>query len=82
MIGKVQGVGYRYFAMQQAKYFGIKGYVKNTISGAVEIEAEGEEEILDKFVSICRNGPGWAHVEKVEYHTAPCQSFKDFCIKH
>lgn len=78
----MQGVGYRYFAMQNAKEFGLFGYVKNLSSGAVFIEAEGEEEILVRFVSVCKNGPSWARVEKVEFSTAPFQGFCGFIVKH
>ncbi len=78
----MQGVGYRYFAMQNAKEFGLFGYVKNLSSGAVFIEAEGEEKILNRFVTVCENGPGWALVEKIETTTAPFQGFNGFSIKY
>lgn len=82
VVGKVQGVGYRYFAMKNAKEFGLMGYVKNLSSGSVYIEAEGEEEILDRFVTICENGPGWARIEKIETSIAPFQGFIGFRIKY
>jgi len=82
VFGKVQGVGYRNFILQHAKDFGIVGYAKNTHLGTVFIEAEGEQEILLRFVTRCKAGPGWARVEKVEFNTAPIQGFNDFTIKN
>ena len=62
----VQGVGYRYFAMRQANLFGLNGYVKNKANGSVELQVEGEKEIIEKFKSILAQGPGYSNVEKVE----------------
>ena len=63
--GRVQGVGYRAFVLRIAKGFSLKGYVKNMPDGTVQIEAEGTQEILDKFVITCKIGPGWAHIENI-----------------
>lgn len=64
--GRVQGVNYRYFTQQAALRLGIRGYVRNLRSGGVEIAAEGEEAVLDKFVTLLRGGPPAAVVESVE----------------
>ncbi|MDH7482292.1 MAG: acylphosphatase [Armatimonadota bacterium] len=64
--GRVQGVGFRFFARQVANDLGIKGYVRNTPDGAVEVVAEGEDSALETFLSFLRQGPGRAHVTDVE----------------
>lgn len=55
-------VGFRWFTQRLAKQLNIKGNVKNTIIGTVEIIAEGEEENLNLFVGQIRKGPVAANV--------------------
>jgi acylphosphatase len=55
--GKVQGVFYRASARDRAVELGIKGWVKNTPEGNVEVVATGEKENLEKFIDWCRKGP-------------------------
>jgi acylphosphatase len=64
--GMVQGVGFRYFAMRQANLFGLNGYVKNKPDGSVELQVEGEKEIIEKFKSVLEEGPGYSSVDGVE----------------
>lgn len=64
--GKVQGVFFRATAKEKAEKLGIKALAENKPDGSVFIEAEGEEEKLDKFIKWCRQGPSLAEVEKVE----------------
>lgn len=47
--GKVQGVGFRYTAIELASQLGIRGTVKNLPSGEVEIIAQGDANVLKKF---------------------------------
>lgn len=49
--GHVQGVGFRYMTLQVAKGFEVRGSVKNLADGRVELEAEGEETELKRFVA-------------------------------
>ncbi|MFB6307312.1 MAG: acylphosphatase, partial [Flavobacteriales bacterium] len=46
--GKVQGVFYRATMVENAMRWGIKGFVRNETDGSVYIEAEGDEEALEK----------------------------------
>jgi acylphosphatase len=63
--GRVQGVGYRYYAVDAARREGLHGYVKNLPDGRVEAEAEGEAEALDRFERALRQGPSRSLVEHV-----------------
>ena len=69
--GMVQGVGYRYFAKQQANLYALRGYVKNKADGSVELEVEGEKEVVEKFKSLLERGPGFSDVERVEINYEP-----------
>ena len=63
--GRVQGVGYRYFAFDAARREGLHGYVKNLPDGRVEAAAEGEEASMERFERVLRQGPSRARVEHV-----------------
>jgi acylphosphatase len=64
--GRVQGVGFRYFAEGAAMREGIVGWVRNTADGRVEVSAEGDAEALERFERRLRHGPPAARVEDVE----------------
>ncbi|KAB7785671.1 acylphosphatase [Bifidobacterium cebidarum] len=66
VIGLVQGVGFRYFAVMQARRLGIAGWVRNRRDGSVEVDAQGDDEAVDAFVSALRQGPRWAEVQQVK----------------
>lgn len=63
--GEVQEVFYRYNSVEKAQILGLKGWVKNTLDGKVEIVAEGDRENLEKFIAWCRKGPSFAKVSGV-----------------
>ena len=64
--GRVQGVGYRFFAETAARAEGLTGWVQNHHDGSVEIAAEGDEESLGRFEAKLRRGPAHARVERVD----------------
>lgn len=63
--GRVQGVGFRWFARQQARRLGIDGWAVNTRSGTVEIAAKGEPEALKQLEAALAQGPSGAIVKSV-----------------
>ena len=69
--GHVQLVGFRAFAQRHAISLGLSGFVHNTPDGCVEIEAEGEEEQLNRFLDLARQGPRSAVITKVEVEWKP-----------
>jgi acylphosphatase len=64
--GRVQGVGFRYFAEAFASREGIEGWVSNLPDGRVEVAAEGEAESMDRFERAIRHGPPGARVDRVD----------------
>ncbi len=69
--GRVQGVGFRYFAQEAAEALGVTGWVRNGWSREVEAEAQAEEEPLARFCEQLRAGPPLANVADVETHEIP-----------
>jgi acylphosphatase len=78
--GFVQGVGFRWSTVREARKRGITGYVKNLPDRSVFIEAEGSEEQLKAFIEWCKEGPGY--VESVNAESFPPVNYVDFRIEH
>ena len=64
--GKVQGVYYRAFTFRIAKTLSLKGLVKNSPSGDVEVQAEGTRDELEALLTELRVGPAGASVTKID----------------
>ena len=69
--GRVQGVGYRWFAAENARFIGINGYVKNLSSGKVEVLARGNSEQLERFVMELRKGPSFSDITDIKMEELP-----------
>jgi acylphosphatase len=76
--GKVQGVFFRASAKELAEALGIKGWVKNTEDGDVEIVCQGTEDQLAEFINWCKQGPSRAKVENVHIQEMPNEHFNEF----
>jgi acylphosphatase len=63
--GRVQGVGFRFSAYDEAKDLALAGWVRNLASGEVEIVAEGKQENLQMLAAWAHLGPPSAHVTEV-----------------
>ena len=72
VIGRVQGVGYRWFVVDAASRLGLVGWVRNADDEqAVELVAEGDSSSLDALETQLGDGPGAAWVEQVEGSRGP-----------
>ncbi len=69
--GRVQRVGFRYFAYERAQREGIGGYVRNLPDDRVEVLAEGEAEAMRRFEMALRQGPPAARIDQVEVDEVP-----------
>ena len=82
VIGKVQGVFFRKFAVAAAAKHGVKGTVRNAPDGTVVIEASGEETAIEKMISWCNEGSPYGRVDKVYVTDLAYQSFDNFSVKY
>jgi acylphosphatase len=64
--GRVQGVGFRYFVLDQAVSLGITGWVRNRYDMTVEVLAEGMRNDLERFLTLLWKGPRSAFVSKIK----------------
>src|SRR5437879_5361708 len=80
--GRVQGVGYRYFALEAAERLGVRGYVRNLPTGEVEVHAQADEATLDVFKRELEQGPRMARVNEVVESNLPLSgSYSSFLIR-
>jgi acylphosphatase len=64
--GRVQGVGFRWSAVREARRLGVRGTVSNRWDGSVEVVAEGRAAALEAFLAWLRKGPPGSRVSDVE----------------
>jgi len=79
--GRVQGVGYRYWTVGEARRLGLEGWVRNLADGRVEIMALGPEDGLDQLENACHAGPPSARVTAVARSLAVDDGSKGFVEK-
>ena len=80
VVGRVQGVGYRYFVRSRAGELRLGGSVQNLPNGSVRVEAEGPRSSLMQLLSDLREGPPAAAVERVDVEWHPPRGDSDFSI--
>ncbi len=78
--GRVQGVGFRWFAVGLAEELGLAGWARNREDGSVELEAEGDEKALDVFVERLKTENPAARVDSVEQQTVASKGDRGFRI--
>ncbi len=79
--GRVQGVGFRYFAEHAANSLGVRGYVRNLDDDSVEVYAAGTEAQLSELAGLLWKGPRWAEVRGVDESEAAVEDYSGFTIR-
>jgi len=64
--GRVQGVGYRDWAVAMGQRLGLSGWVRNRADGSVEALVIGDDEAVGRMIEACRRGPSLARVDAVD----------------
>ena len=78
--GRVQGVGFRWFAERAARELGVRGWVRNREDGAVETLAEGDEAAIAAYLARLERGPQGSRVDGVVVEDAVEGGFDRFRI--
>ncbi|MTI11278.1 acylphosphatase [Curvivirga aplysinae] len=73
--GKVQGVWYRNWTVENAKELGLNGWVRNRVDSSVEALFSGDDSIVDEMLKRCEDGPQLARVTAVLVEA--CEAPKD-----
>jgi acylphosphatase len=81
--GRVQGVGYRFFAQESARERGVTGWVRNEPGGEVSVEVQGSGEQVDSFCEALREGPESGFVTDVRcVEVPPVEGEKGFSVRY
>jgi acylphosphatase len=83
VVGRVQGVSFRYYVVEQAGSLNLSGWVRNKWNGSVEVSAEGSHLNLETLLQALREGPPMASVDDVCFEWQPYTGeFKDFQVRN
>ena len=80
--GRVQGVSFRWYAVQEAERLGVRGWVRNEPDGSVAAHLEGDDEAVAAMVAWCRTGPSYAAVRDVAVTEARPTGANSFAIRY
>ena len=80
--GRVQGVGFRAAARNQARSLKLKGWVENQRDGSVKIRVCGSQEMCNQFMQWCRRGSGYSWVERLDIQEMPPEPFSGFTVRY
>ena len=80
--GRVQGVGFRFFAQREAEALSLTGWVANRRDRSVEVVAEGPRDALDRLLQSLRRGPASAQVTAIQHDFLPAtHEFDEFRVE-
>lgn len=80
--GLVQGIGYRYFVVNNAHALGLSGYARNLGDGSVEVLAQGTHPALERLLTMLQRGPSAAEVSEVLTHWGqPTEHLSGFHVR-
>ena len=79
--GRVQGVGFRWSALDRATAFGVAGWVRNLHDGSVEAWLEGPSDAVAKMVEWLHEGPAWASVRHCKVTEHSPLGMSDFFVR-
>ena len=81
--GRVQGVGFRWFAEKRASELAVTGYVRNLPEGDVEVLAQADDQTLESFCRELRQGPRFAEVDEFSMKPVPVDvSLQGFGVRY
>tara|TARA_B100000029_G_scaffold404209_1_gene404197 strand:+ start:78 stop:347 length:270 start_codon:yes stop_codon:yes gene_type:complete len=80
--GQVQGVGYRNWIKKSAEKIKVKGWVRNSSDGSVELFIQADLDALNQLLSLCWEGPELAEVDDVlTQESSVDMDIKEFAIR-
>ena len=81
MVGRVQGVGFRWAAQEEARRLRLAGWVQNEDAGSVTGFVQGDEMAVIQFAAWLRQGTRSARVDSVELDDAPPNGMRIFTVR-
>jgi len=81
LYGRVQGVFFRQWAVNQARALGVSGWVRNCPDGSVEAHISGEEPAVGQMIEAMHEGPSQAHVEGLTIDNIEPEDLSGFSVR-
>ena len=81
LYGRVQGVFFRQWSVNQARALGVAGWVRNSADGSVEAHVEGDKSNVEKMVDAMRQGPSNARVEDLTVEAVEPEDIDGFAVR-
>lgn len=82
VFGRMQGVFFRQWAVNQARALGVSGWVRNAPDGTVEAHIFGDEGPVAKMIDAMRQGPSQARIEDVMVDDIEPEDINGFSVRH
>jgi acylphosphatase len=82
IFGRVQGVFFRQWTINQARALGVAGWVRNAPDGTVEAHVEGNEDAVTTLIDGMRRGPSQARVEDLSAEAIEPEGIIGFSVRH
>lgn len=79
--GRVQGVGFRFVAVNAARNIGLTGWVKNCWDGSVELEAQGSRQQIDLLLEALYSA-NYIRIEDIEMEKIPLEEERGFLVRY
>lgn len=79
--GRVQGVGFRFVAVNTARNIGLTGWVKNCWDGSVELEAQGSRQQIDLLLEALYSA-NYIRIEDIEMEKIPLEEERGFLVRY
>jgi acylphosphatase len=76
--GFVQAVGFRHFAIEEARKLNLDGWIRNRSDGTVEALVSGSTKSVEAFVAACARGPSGSRITSLDLHKAEPPDEKGF----
>jgi acylphosphatase len=81
VFGRVQGVFFRQWAINEARALGVDGWVHNARDGSVEAHLEGSAATVAQLIEHMRRGPPQARVEDLTVDEVAPEGIEGFSVR-
>lgn len=80
--GRFQGMNFRYHTQQQAKKFGVGGFIRTLSDGRIEIDMQGTDEQIEQMLTWCQQEPHSSNIKTILYrYDEPTERYSDFKVR-